>query len=467
MPTEIIATLAPFAPLFADRVWINAQALILGAILCHGRRTVTQALRVMGKSSERHFTNYHRVLNRATWSSLQASKILIGLIVAIIPVGTTIVLGADDTVERRRGKKIKHLGVYRDAVRSSKKHVVKCCGLKWVSMMVLVNVPFSTRAWALPFLTALGQPAPKQTKQRSKRSTPKQREHKKRQTKQQGNDRHKTSIDIVGQLVRVVRRWLPERALVLVVDGAFAAVKLAHLCRASNVVMVSRLKINTVLYHQPGEPPAGKRGPKPKKGRRQRSIREWAARSDTPWEEVEVEWYGGRRKRLKVFSRAGLWYRAGWEPIEIRYVLVRDPEGKLRDEVFMCTETEASAKQILEWVVMRWSVEVTFEEGREHLGVETQRQWSDKAIARTTPVLFGLFTIVTLSAMRISAGGQIPVAQTAWYKKEEATFSDCIALVRRHLWAARKLVKTGDEAELINFPSADFDLLIDSLPLAA
>lgn len=466
MPSEIIATLAVFAPLFSQSVWLNAQTLVLGAILCHGTRTVTAALRVMGRSAERRFTNYHRVLNRATWSGLQASQILFGLILAIIPTSATIVLGADDTIERRRGKKIKQIGVYRDAVRSSKRHVVKCFGLKWVSMMVLVKLPFSRRVWALPFLTTLGAPAPKQSKEQSGKQT--KRGGKNRQTrKTPSKDQHKTSIDIVGQMVRLVRRWLPARAIVLVVDGAFAAVKLAQQCRASNVVMVSRIKINTVLYHRAEEQPAGKRGPKPKKGKRQRSIKEWAARSDTPWESVEAEWYGGRKKKLKVFSRTGLWYRAGWEPVEIRYVLVRDPEGKLKDEVFMCTDTAASAEQILEWVVMRWSVEVTFEEGRAHLGVETQRQWSDKAIGRTTPVLFGLFTIVTLEAMKMSAGGQIPVAQTAWYQKEEATFSDCLALVRRQLWKARKLVKTGDQAEVINFPSTDFDLLIESLPLAA
>ncbi len=112
-------------------------------------------------------------------------------------------------------------------------------------------------------------------------------------------------------------------------------------------------------------------------------------------------------------------------------------------------------------------MEVTFEEARAHLGVETQRQWSDKAVARTTPALFGLFSVVTLVAMQMSKGGEIPVAQAAWYKKEEPTFSDCIGLVRRQMWKARKWVKSADEAEFINFPSEDFDLLIDSLPLAA
>lgn len=469
LPVEMVAMLGAFAPLFSDRVWLHVQILVAGAILAHGTRTVTQALRVMGLSEERRWTNYHRVLNRAVWSPLQASKILLGLILRLVPVGSAIVIGADDTIERRKGKKIKHVGVYRDGVRSSKKHVVKCFGLKWVALMVLVPVPFSSRVWALPFLTVLGRPTAKGRKKSTPRGTKKGgwTGHTRRTTENRTAHKHKTSVDLVGQMVRIVRRWVPQRAIVLVVDGAFAAVKLAHLCRDRKVVMVSRLRLDAALYHQPAPEVEGRRGPKPHKGRRQRRLKEWAARCDTPWEAIEVAWYGGRKKQLLVFSRTALWYTPGWAPVEIRYVLVRDPKGKLRDEAFFCTDINARPQQILEWVVWRWSVEVTFEEARAHLGVETQRQWSDKAIARTTPALFGLFSIVTMAALQMSEGGEIPVAQAAWYKKEEPTFSDCIGLVRRQIWEAQKLVKSGDEAEFINFPSEDFELLLDSLPLAA
>src|ERR687888_641167 len=162
LPEAIILVLAPFAPLFSHRVWLHAQVLLLGAMLVPGARTGTAALRVMGMATERRFTNYHRVLNRATWSARQASRILLGLLIAaLVPPGATIVLGADDTVERRSGRKIKAKGCYRDAVHSSKSHVVRCFGLKWVAMMLLVPVPWSRRVWALPFLTALCWPAEK------------------------------------------------------------------------------------------------------------------------------------------------------------------------------------------------------------------------------------------------------------------------------------------------------------------
>jgi hypothetical protein len=445
LPEVIIQVLAAFAPLFSERVWGHAQVLLLGAILTPGPRTVTATLRVMGLAMERHFTNYHRVLNRATWSALRGSQNLLGLLITfLVPLGATIVFGADDTVERRSGRRIRAKGCYRDAVRSSQKHVTHCFGLKWVSMMLLVPVPWSRRVWALPFLTALCWP-----KAQGKRR------------------RHKTSVDWVRQMMRQARRWLPGRRLVLVVDGGFAAVSLALACVKCKVVMVSRLRWDAALYHPPGPQPPGKRGPKPLKGKRQRSLQGWAERSDTPWETVEVDWYKGERKSLWVFSRTALWYTPRQPPVAIRYVLVADPEGKLRIEAFFCTDLAATLVEILQWVVMRWSVEVTFEEARAHLGFETQRQWSDQAIARTTPVLLGLFSLVTLLALRLSQSDPIPVPTTAWYRKVEPTFADCLALVRQHLWRARYLVNSTPEAECMQFPREVLDLLIHGVSLAA
>jgi len=310
LPAELLSLIVAFAPLFSKPVWEHAKQLLLGAILAPGKRTVTACLRVMGLSAEKQFQTYHRVLNRACWSTLQASRILLGLLIALLPPGSTIVIGADDTIERRRGKKINWIGCYRDPVRSTKKHVVKCFGLKWLSLMLLVRRPWSSRVWALPFLTVLCRA---QDKDRPLR--------------------HKTAIDILTVCVRLVRRWVPERAIVMVVDGGYAALKLALCCadEQTDVTLVTRLRLDVALYHWPGPRPVGKRGRKPRKGQRQRSLKEWAARCDTPWAEVEVEWYGGKKKKLLVFSRTALWHTPGELPVAIRYVLVRDPEGKLRN----------------------------------------------------------------------------------------------------------------------------------------
>jgi hypothetical protein len=185
LPEAIILVLAPFAPLFSARVWVHAQVLLLGAMLSPGPRTVTGALRVMGLARERHFTNDHRGLTRATWSARHGSRILLGWLLTLrVPPGAAIVFGADDTGERRSGRKIRANGCDRDAVRSTKKHVIRCFGLTWVAMMLLVPVPWSRRVWARPCLTALCWPAAPSPRQR-----------------------HQTSVDGVRPMMKPGRRW--------------------------------------------------------------------------------------------------------------------------------------------------------------------------------------------------------------------------------------------------------------------
>jgi hypothetical protein len=274
LPETILLVWAPLAPLFSPRVWLHAQPLRVGARLAPGTRTVTAALRAVGFAAERHLTNDPRVLNRATWSARQARRMLLGLLMTCLgPPGAPIVLGADDTVERRSGRRIKATGGDRDAVRSTKQPVIRGFGLTWGSMMRLVPVPWSRRVWALPFLTTLCRPAETRAQRR-----------------------HTTSLAWVRQRVKPVRRWLPGHRVVVVVYGGFAAVSLALACVQQRVVRVSRLRWDAALYHPPGPQLPGKRGPTPLQGKRQQRWQAWAERSDTPWEPVAVDWDGGQRK---------------------------------------------------------------------------------------------------------------------------------------------------------------------------
>jgi DDE superfamily endonuclease len=285
LPEAIIPVLAPVAPLVSDRVWRHAQRLLLGAMLAPAAPTVTAALRAMGLAAGRRFTNDHRVLNRGTWSARQGSQTLLGLLITgLVPPGAPSILGADDTVERRSGRKIAAKGRDREAGRSTKKHVIRCFGLKWVSMLLLVPVPWARRVWALPRCTVRCWPAAKNSRQR-----------------------HQTSIDRVRQMLTPVRRWWPGRRLVVVVEGGFAAVSLALAGVKHQVGMVSRLRWDAALSHQPGPQPPGKRGRKPSKGKRQRRLQAWVERADTPWEDVEVDWYGGQRQPLWVFAHTARW----------------------------------------------------------------------------------------------------------------------------------------------------------------
>jgi DDE superfamily endonuclease len=449
LPSDIMPVLSPFAQVFSDRIWQWVQVLVVGAVLAPGRRTVSAVLRVMGLSQERQFQNYHRVLNRVKWSGLALSRILLGLLVtAFVAAGLPLVIAADETLERRTGPKIYALGSFRDPVRSTKKRKVMSFGLRWISMMLLVRVPWSARVWALPFLTVLA-PGPK--------------------PHGRTNRRHKTSVDWIGQMILAVRRWQPHRPLVLVVDGALAAVKLALRCQraAVPITFVSRLRPDACLYDPTPRPRTGKRGCPPKYGMRLPTMHQRLTDPTTVWETVPVPWYGGTIRPMALATGVAVWRVPKQAPLTLRWVLIRDPQGELAPHFLFGTDVDTTAVQIVTWFVMRWSEEVTFEEVRAHLGVETQRQWSKLAIERTTPVLLGLFSVVTLLAEQLRAGQPHPVRTAAWYVKNEATFADTIAVVRRHLWSTVKFPQSPGTTGQVTLSAAVVEGLIDSLCYAA
>jgi len=437
MPTpspEIIQLLSVFAIAFTGPTFKNMLVLTYGAILTPGRRTVAAALRVMGLADSPAFGKYHRVLNRARWQPLLLSRLLLGLIIMLcLPAGAPLTLAIDETLERRWGRKIKSKGWFRDPIRSTRKKVVHSPGLRWLCLSLLVTVPWSRRPWALPFLT-VSLLSPK--------------------TSAQLGQRHRTSVDRAGQLISLVRRWHPEREIVIAADGGFAAVPLVQHCQRKRiqVTLVSRLRLDARLFAPPAPQPQGKRGPKPKKGARQPALQQRLQDPNTLWTRLQVAWYGDEKKEIAYCSGTSLWHRVGLSPVPIRWVLVRYQEkNKTKHAAFFASSQTASAQQIIEWFVQRWNIEVTFEEVRAHLGFETQRQWSDKAIARTSPALLGLFSLVVLLALRLHPQ-KLPCQTARWYPKQEATFSDALAAVRNHLWQLDNYAPSSDAADTILIP---------------
>jgi DDE superfamily endonuclease len=449
LPPAMLHLVAPFGPLLSRRVWRHALVLVAGAVLAPGKRTVTAALRVMGLAQARRFERYHRVLNRAAWSGLAASRVLLGLLVAAFVPSGPLVIGVDETLERRRGAKITAKGIYRDAVRSSHEHFVRASGLRWVCLMLLVPVPWAGRVWALPFLTALA-PSERYARQRRRR--------------------HKTLTDWARQLLRAVRRWWPDRPLVAVADSTYAALEFLAACRswARPVTVVTRLRLDAALY-EPAPPRQPRQIGRPRlKGKRLRTLAAVAADPGTPWASVTVaHWYGVGPRAIEVVSATAVWYHSGLPPVPLRWVLVRDPRGQFDTQALLCTELEAAPEQILAWFVQRWQMEVTFEEARRHLGVETQRQWSDLAIARTTPALLGLFSLVTLFAHQRTAGPTASVRQATWYQKTQPTFADALALLRRALWAEAAFRASVPGPDLVKVPRGFVDHLTETLCYAA
>ena len=270
-------------------------------------------------------------------------------------------------------------------------------------------------------------------------------------------------------MIGAVRRWLPQHRLVLVVDNGLAAVKLGLRCAADSVgiTYVSRLRLDAVLHDPPLPQPKNKRGKKPKKGPRQASLKARLTDPATVWQSTELAWYGGKKRRLEIATGTALWYTSGFDPLPIRWVLVRDPLGKLAPAAFFATDQTAAPLDILAWVIRRWGIEVTFQEVRAHLGFESQRQWSDKAILRCSPALLGMFSFVTLLAHHLSLLHPLPVRSAAWYRKTQPTFSDAIAFVRHYLWLNVKFPNSPLQPTLALIPEPVLRGLIDTLSYAA
>jgi hypothetical protein len=448
LPITFISVIAVFAPVFSEPVWRHVKVLITGAILAPGRRTVTAALRVMGLSTELHFQRYHRVLNRAVWSPLTASRLLLRLLVAVFVPRGVVVFGLDDTIERRRGDHIKAKGIYRDPVRSSHAHFVKVSGLRWLCCMLLTPMTWAGRVWALPFMTVL---------------CPSERFY-----AQQGR-RHQTLVERAWHIIHVVVRWLPERDLVFVADSSYAVLELLHqvsaLPRAS---LITRLRLDAALYDPPPAHEPGQIGRPRLKGDRRPTLEAVLADEATTWNNLTIEqWYGDTPREVEVATDTAVWYHSGKPPIRLRWVLIRAPHTCFEPQALLSTNLDHTPEQILTWFVRRWTMEVTLEEARAHLGLETQRQWNARAIARTTPALLSLYSIVTLTAHQLLQKEATIVRVTAWYAKIRPTFADAIALVRRHLWDHLHFSTSQHETNMIQIPRALFDRFMDVVCYAA
>jgi hypothetical protein len=448
LPVELLNIIVCFAPLFSKRVFQHAKVLLAGAILAPGKRTVTAALRVMGKSQEKNFQTYHRVLNRDRWSAVAAARILLGLLSDTFASSGVLVFGIDDTIERRRGDNIRAKGIYRDPVRSSHSHFVKASGLRWLCCMLLCEVSWANRIWALPFLTVL---------------CPSERFYKERGLK------HQTLVERAWQVIQLVCRWMPDRAVVFVADSSFAVIQLlkqvSNLRQAS---LITRLRMDAALYDAPPQRKPRQMGRPRMKGARRETLKAVLNDPKTEWKRIGVSnWYGGGERKVDISTDTAVWYHTGLPPVDIRWVLIRDPQGEFEPQALLSTKLDHTPQQILSWFVRRWTMEVTFEEVRAHLGVETQRQWSDLAIARTTPALMALYSIVTLTSGALMKAETNVIRTAAWYAKRQPTFSDAIALLRSLLWSQSYFSMSDSGSEIIKIPRSLLERLTDAVCYAA
>jgi hypothetical protein len=392
-------------------------ALLIGAVVVRGRRTVTSLYWAVRRLVPGHFSDFHRVFSRAVWSLWPLARVLAAAVVRLVPAGEPLRIAVDETICRRQGRRVYGQACHRDPLKSSRTYTSYVWGHKWVVVSILVALPLISRPWALPVLVAMFR-------------TP-------RQDQQEGR-RHKTPSHLAGQLVLVLRRWFPQRRFLVVGDGEYASRALGTTLSRRNAVLVSVFHDDARLYAPLESRPCGQR----KRGR-PHTI---GARLPNPGQVVQdskariatVAWYGGSTRRVALVTGAGLWRKNSRVSIHVRWVCVRDPRQRGKPLYLFSSDASMTPEQIVELYVTRWSLEVTFQESKAHLGLETPRQRVCASVLRTTPCLLGLYTVIALIyAAHVRATRHDPAesGRRPWYHKPEPTFSDALREVRGLFWS--------------------------------
>lgn len=428
---------------FANPTYQRFSALLVGAILTTGRRTVANIVRTLRHLAPGHLTDYQRVLSRAPWSGVALGCALARFVLQhFLPDGVVTLVG-DDTVDGHKGKHVHGKARHRDPVRSTHSYTTWRYGHRWVVLAILVKFPFATRPWALPVLVDLY------------RSEPDNRAR---------NRPHRTPAQLMCRLLRLVLIRFQDRTFVFVGDSGYGTHAVARFCHRhrSRLTLVSKLHPDANLFDPP--PPYTGRGRPRVKGARLPKPRQVA--TTTPiLAALTVNWYGGGTRRVGTVQRTGHWYKGGEGLVPLRWVFVRDLTGTHREEYFFTTDTALVPAQIIGHYASRWNIETTFQEVRAHLGLETTRGWRERTVLRAAPCLFGLYTVVAalfaLLPPEKRAGG------VSWRGKADVSFSDALCAVRRWLWAESILPQAGAQPEFQKLPEPVRELLFTSLAPAA
>lgn len=429
LPQAMEEIVMPFAAAFSQPTAVRMQVILAGVILARGRRTVTSLVWTMGELAVGDCSAYHRVFSRAPWNMRRLGKALATLLIELVPEGERVVLAVDDTLAGHKGAKVYGKGCHHDAVRSTHTHKAWRWGHRWVVLAVVVKFPFATRPWSLPVLAALYRPA---------------------SLNEAEGRRHKTPVDLARGLLAHLLHWFPERKFLLVGDGGYSTRDLAAFCHRyrERCALIGKFPADAALYDRP---PQRKTVGRPRvKGRRRRSPQQVVA--DGGLELATVSWYGRTDRQVKLRTASAHWYKAGCGLIPVQWVFVRDETGTRRDEYDFCTQPGLFVPaDIVSYYTQRWTIEVTFQELRAHLGFETPRQRVANLVQRMAPLLLGVFSLVSVLYHRHLASHEPTVNSRPWYGKTEPTFSDALETVRRELWThtvfaqphfARALAKT-------------------------
>jgi hypothetical protein len=436
LPASILSVLTIFLPLFSKPTFNKFLLLFHAHVLCKGHRTVTALLKRLGLRHINNFSDYHSFFNKNKWSALDGAKILFLKLISLLPENESISIVLDTTVERRKGPQIKSINIQRDAVRSTKSRKVLVPGLLWLACTLQIKLPWVDKVWALPFLSILMPPNKPLSSSKNKKDLKKEKRE------------HKTLNDWASQVVKLVRRWAGDSIKIDIIgDSAFATYLIANTCIDNNVNLISRIRLDARTFEFPV---VKKNGQKNLVGKRMQTFNQMLKDTSLEWNKGEVLWYSGKMKKIEFLTGICLWYGYGERPVPMKWILIRDPNGTMEPIALFTLNLELQPQKVVSAYISRWPIEVTFEEARRHLGMETQRQWSDLAIDRETPCILASFSIINLIALELLKANEdkILIQTSSWYKKNHVTFSDVLAYVRRHILEKRYAPQFVQNTEL-------------------
>jgi hypothetical protein len=444
LPKQVHTIFDPFKPEFSRSVYCRFILLALAAILTLGGRTITNLLRVLGLLAPGHPSSYHRVFSRDRWSLSPLARRYAAAVLARFVPGGIVLLAGDDTVTEHPGPHVYGKGRHRDPVRSTHTYTAFRWGHKWVVLALLVPVPWASRRWALPLLVALYRTKEENLKR---------------------GQRHKTPAQLLGQMVRVLKRWFPDRNFVVTADGGYASHELAELAVRTRRkwTLVSLFYSDANLVEPP--PPYSGVGRPRVRGKDLPSPAEIVEKTKHR-QTLVVSWYGGSQRRVEVVTGTGQWYQRGRPLVNLRWVFVHDLSGTHRDQYLFSTDPTMSVRSMIETYTGRWNIETTFEEVRAYLRVQTTRGWSRDTVLRMGPCLFGLYTIVAWLYAELP-GRWSRVRLVNWRGKREVSFSDAITAVRRWLWLEWVLAIPGHRDAFQKLKPGLREILLNGLAPAA
>lgn len=418
---SLAALVEPFRDCFHPRVFGTFQALLAGWIVCLGPRYISEVWQATGWAARRHHDLAYRVFRSALWEWDDLGILLATLILAHLVPGGIVWIVVDDTLCHKRGGKVAFGGMFRDAVLSSRGHKVHRFGINWVVLGIAVPLPMRPdRHFCLPVLW--------------------------RPYRKKGRPRHKTRPAEAAAMARLLAERFPEREFWLVGDGAYInATTLGD--RPGNLQLLGPIRWDAALYGPaPEGPRQGSKGRPRKRGDRLPTPKAMIEDLRTyPAEELTIELPGGPRRMRVQAVRGVLWYSGSQRDLVV-VLLVRDPAGRWRDEALVATDPTADAASLIPGYCRRWSVECTFFDSKQFLGLHDPRVWNERSVERAHPMAWFIGSLTVLwYAVSGHAGAHVH-RDRRWYKKGVGpTFGEMLGALRLQMWHHGIFERSADE----------------------